>query len=68
MRGVDTGLKNCIKIHKNLEISENSSKILKIHEQLEIYDNSSTILKFMNNTPKSITILENLRKSLILQI
>jgi hypothetical protein len=50
-RGVDTGLESCLKIHKNLEIFTNYS---------EIYDNSSTILKFMENSRKSITILEKL--------
>jgi hypothetical protein len=32
-RGVATGLKRGLKIHKDLKISDNSSKILKIHEQ-----------------------------------
>jgi hypothetical protein len=35
-REVDTGLKSCLKIHKNFNISENSSKILKILKAMTI--------------------------------
>jgi hypothetical protein len=66
-RGVNTGLKSCLKIHKDLKTSENLSKILKIHEQswnLWQFLNNSKIYeqfsKIYHNSQKSITIFDNL--------
>jgi hypothetical protein len=52
-RGVDTGLKSCLKIHKDLKISENSKN------NSEIYDNSSTILKWMDNSLSIFCLFTN---------